>query len=684
MDAPDAASLYIDLGWYPIPLRPGTKECKDRKWMDKVYIREEFEPGENVGIRLVKGSDVRGKKVVGVDLDAPECVALARHFLPPSSAAWGRASKAVSHILYCAQFEKAVAFRDLNVRDDDEHKSMVVEIRVNHQSMAPPSVHPCGERLYWVDESGRALPEADLQHRLEAPEVDPKALLHAVRLLATSALVARYYNQPGARHEWALALSGSLRLHGLSEDECIQVIQRAGELAGEGKPGDRLLEVRSTYNKAEEDPTTGGTRLAEIIGLAGPKFVESLRKIWGERSAFHLDGQGKRVMPNSQDNVRRALDKMGIRLSHDLFADRYMVERDGAPRTELNDPQADRIWLEIDSRFRFRPGRDLFDTVLRVTARETQYHPVRDYLTSLTWDGTPRLDTWLIDHARASDSDYVRAVGAMVLIAAVRRVMSPGCKFDDLLVLESPQGQNKSTALRTLCPREDWFSDDLPLGVDAKLTIERTAGKWIIEAAELLNMRKAQVEQLKAFLSRQVDGPVRLAYARHPTTMPRQFIIVGTTNSTSYLRDPSGNRRFWPVRVRAFNITTVREVRDQLWAEAAHRERAGESIRLHPRLYRAASDEQEERRTEDPWESLLDAAVGTRAGDRQRVTNDEVWTALGVPVDRRDERAADRVATILQRMGFRRMSVKDQRGVTVRGWGRDLVEGIWKPAGWID
>jgi len=292
------------------------------------------------------------------------------------------------------------------------------------------------------------------------------------------------------------------------------------------------------------------------------------------------------------------------------------------------------------------------------------------------------LDEWLISCGGADDTEYVRAVGSLVLIAAVRRVRSPGCKFDELLVLESPQGQNKSTALRMLCPYGDWFSDDLPLGVDAKQTIERTMGKWIVEAAELMNMRKAQSEQLKSFLSRQVDGPVRMAYARQSDEVPRQFVIIGTTNSASYLKDPSGNRRFWPVKVKRFNAELVSELRDQLWAEVSYREAQGESIRLHPKLYYAATVQQEERRTEDPWEPIILGNICNRKAEpKQRIAPSEIWEVLEIPVPQRDERAAERIVTIMQRQGFRRMTVWSD-GRAVNGWGRDLVNGIWRPGGW--
>ena len=170
------------------------------------------------------------------------------------------------------------------------------------------------------------------------------------------------------------------------------------------------------------------------------------------------------------------------------------------------------------------------------------------------------------------DGYGVRPSGrTLTLIAAVRRVRTPGCKFDELLVLESPQGLLKSSALRVLSVEESWFSDDLPLNSDGKRAIESLAGRWIVEAAELNGLRRSDIEHLKSFLSRQVDR-ARMSYDRLVTAAPRQCVFIGTTNSTTYLRDGTGNRRFWPVRVGRFDIEALRRDRDQLWAEAAARE----------------------------------------------------------------------------------------------------------------
>jgi len=192
-----------------------------------------------------------------------------------------------------------------------------------------------------------------------------------------------------------------------------------------------------------------------------------------------------------------------VTLSHDVFAMRSRVQRVGAQPQHLDDDMVVGMRLEIDDRFGFLPSKDLFCDVVTDYARRNSFPPVRDYLSSLSWDGVPRIDRWLIDYGGATDDEYTRAVGRILLIAAVRRVRRPGTKFDELVVLEGPQGTLKSSAIGALCPVDAWHSDDLPLNVDAKQVIERTSGKWLVEIAEMAGMRKAHVEAVKSFLSRQ-------------------------------------------------------------------------------------------------------------------------------------------------------------------------------------
>jgi predicted P-loop ATPase len=209
-------------------------------------------------------------------------------------------------------------------------------------------------------------------------------------------------------------------------------------------------------------------------------------------------------------------------------------------------------------------------------ARFRQYHPIRDDLARVRHDGKPRLDSWLVRHAGAEDSAYVRAVGRKFLIQMVARVMQPGCKADHTLVLSGPQGQNKSTACRILAGAE-YFSETLPsITGDKTDAIRHLQGKWLVELAELAPSRKSESEDLKAFLSGAIDR-VRLPYARLDQSFPRQCVFVGTTNEDQFLRDATGGRRFWPVPVRqVIDIVALAAERDQLLAEATAAFNAGE------------------------------------------------------------------------------------------------------------
>lgn len=354
---------------------------------------------------------------------------------------------------------------------------------------------------------------------------------------------------------------------------------------------------------------------------------------------------------NHQGNIRLALRKLGVELRHDTFADRSVIEGLDGHGPHLDDAARDRLWLEIDELFRFRPHLEFFTRVLMDTARNAPFHPVCDYLDGLKWDGVPRLDRWLVTYGGAENSEYTRAVGALPLIAAARRVREPGAKFDEMLILESEQGTDKSSALRVLAVRDEQFGDDLPLNADGKKVIEQTAGKWIIEAGELKGMRKGEVEHLKSFLSRQ-DDTARLSYARLPVIVPRQFVVIGTTNSERYLRDLTGNRRFWPVRVGRFDLEALRRDRDQIWAEAAAREAKGDSIRLDPSLYAAAGVEQEARRVEDPFVALLAAALEERTG---KVRAADVWKLLGIPAGQQTQEQNARLGDAMRELGWERI-----------------------------
>jgi predicted P-loop ATPase len=323
---------------------------------------------------------------------------------------------------------------------------------------------------------------------------------------------------------------------------------------------------------------------------------------------------------------------MGVKLRYNIFVQR--TELFGFQDYSLLN---DNAWAELWSTAReygFQPSKLFLAEALEAIALQDKYHPVKEYFESLKWDGIKRLDRLLVDYAGAEDNEYVRAVGAKPLIAAVRRIYVPGTKFDTMPVLESTQqGAGKSSMLKTLAVREEWFADGVSLGERAKEMIEQVEGCLIVEIQELKGMRHSDVDNVKAQLSKTHDK-ARKAYGRFTTNLPRQFVLFATTNpgeKASYLKDKTGNRRFWPVRTSdEIDLASLERDRDQIWAEAVHRHRAGESLLLPRHLWDFARAEQEKRVAEHPWVVSLEDAF--QDGDKPmlgKVRVEDVWALLG-------------------------------------------------------
>ena len=272
-----------------------------------------------------------------------------------------------------------------------------------------------------------------------------------------------------------------------------------------------------------------------------------------------------------------------------------------------------------------------YNTAVTKVADDRSYHPIRNFLKNLpTWDGIPRVETLLVDYLGAEDTPYVRAVTRKTLCAAVNRVLHPGCKFDCMLVLNGPQGIGKSTLIAKLAG--EWFSDSLNLGdTKDKTAAEKLQGYWILEIGELAGLRKAEVETLRSFLSRQNDI-YRAAFGRRATPHLRQCIFFGTTNAQSgYLQDVNGNRRFWPVKTpgggkkHSWDIT--QEEIQQIWAETLTYVEQGESLYLEGELGKEAQSRQLEAMEADERAGLVQEYLETPLPDN--------WDAMDL-VERRN------------------------------------------------
>lgn len=283
---------------------------------------------------------------------------------------------------------------------------------------------------------------------------------------------------------------------------------------------------------------------------------------------------------------------------------------------------------------------------------EYRFNPVRDYLEAAAsnWDGKPRMGGWLEAYCGVQPGDpleqqYVQEVAAKWLISAIARVMDPGCKADGVLILEGVQGAGKSTAAKVLAGQE-FFGDNLP-PMHTREASSYVRGRWIIELAELANVSKAEVEIVKAFISR-TEERFRPAYGRNEVTYPRQCVFIGSTNRTDYLRDDTGNRRFWPVAIDRVDTAALARDRDQLWGEAVVAYRGGATWWLSEAVERVAQAEQKDRLLEDPWQADVMEKV---AGETETCVP-RIMAEMGIETGRRDRASSNRIVSILMQNGW--------------------------------
>jgi hypothetical protein len=378
-------------------------------------------------------------------------------------------------------------------------------------------------------------------------------------------------------------------------------------------------------------------------------------------------------------NAMLAMQRLELRFAHDLFRCRKTIE--GVQIQEyqgnLSDDACSALRHMVIERFGFDPGKEPTRDAAETLAIENATHPIRDYLNSLRWDREPRLGRWMTSYLGADDTPLNATIGRIVLIAAVRRVRQPGVKFDTILVLEGEQGVGKSTAIRILAGSEN-FSDQNILTVDPKAQMELLEGVWIYELCELEGLSRAETSKVKAFASRSVEQ-ARPAYGRFKETRPRQVVFIGTTNEDKYLRDMTGNRRFWPVRVNKIDLSMLERDRDQLFAEATHEEEKAEPLVLPEELWPVAQTEQQARLEDDPWIDILSdlhpSNLDQVAGMVRVPSSFLLEFPLGLEPNRQQQFHAKRLATVMRQLGWQGPTlIKIEDGSTVRGYQRPLTD----------
>lgn len=314
---------------------------------------------------------------------------------------------------------------------------------------------------------------------------------------------------------------------------------------------------------------------------------------------------------------------------------------------------------------------------IRVVAEKRKFHPAQDYFKSVKWDGVKRLDGWLATYLGANEDDaaYLSFIGKKWLTAGVKRIFHAGCKFDHILVLEGKQGAGKSTALQYLATfggdvEKAYFSDNIRISdIQNKDTIMLLQGSIIVELAELAGFRKKEDDEIKGWITVKEDR-CRLPYGRTVTHFPRQFILSASTNTYDYLKDATGNRRYWPVKVGKIDLDGIKRDREQLWAEAYHEFLGGLHIGPTPEETALAEKAQSRRLSSDVWEdTVMDIVRGLGFRfNRNGFKTKTIMTEMGIQVKEQDGRATRRIADILRKNGYESKTARTVDGGIERLW----------------
>lgn len=379
----------------------------------------------------------------------------------------------------------------------------------------------------------------------------------------------------------------------------------------------------------------------------------------GNASSSYITSE-KGTVRSCVTNAMRWLRLHGPRIELDTFRDRVLVGLE-----PLRDGHLVELTSAMEVAWRTVVAKAHVEDAVRTLAHENAFSSLERYLGALEWDGIGRIEHFFEDYFGVADTPYHREVGRILHISAVARGMAPGCKADTVPLLIGDQGIGKSDIILHLCPDAEWFTDEVG-NIGADRAGENLRGKWIVEMSELSRVNQGTIESVKKFIACQRDR-YKVPYERESRDFARTNIFVGTSNDETPLRDLE-NRRFLPVRIpprgeeeKNRAVEAVTGARDQLWAEAMHRFRAGEKW-WTTSSYLAAEAQEEGRtaREADAWEDLL----AMRLQSQQRTTVIEAAALLGIQPDRLGRSEQTRIGKALKAIGFR----KDREKTPPRAW----------------
>ncbi|MEJ7728198.1 MAG: VapE domain-containing protein [Polyangiaceae bacterium] len=703
-----AAEMYAQLGFEPLPLwglrdggactcrdldcdsqgkHPVHVACQQHASSDIDIVRQTFRSHRgNIGLLM-------GSRYVALDADGEEGMASLASLgeLPPTLTAATGSGKGEHRI-----FRLAANHDASEIPNRKALPKLDVKVR-NGQIVVAPSLHLSGNRYRWtVCVEPALLPDHIYERirerkvvpiRVPAPSSSPTAgdvLKRATAYMATLPPAISGSGGHDQTFDAARRLVGWMA-KGLAESDAWRLLvdynatcqppwsEKELEHKFAGAKGATKVpdfEDRAPPGRAAPSPPPPAASAPPPDGPAPPAAS------WSDLLVTRTGTKGQRIIVKHAENVvviLRHHPAWAGKIRWDLHAQQTTVRdppwhQSDMPGAELlgrpwSDEDTARLSAWVVREMGLEIGVSDCDRAVAIAAAASPYHPVRDWMAELRWDGQRRLDTWLASYLGAPATAYASAVGRWWLTAAVARTYRPGCKADNVLILEGEQGLKKSSALRTLAGTQ-WFSDTA-IDLHSKDAYLGLQGKLIVELAELDSLRRADATRAKAFFTSEVDS-YRPPYGRRTVHVPRGCVFAGTTNGSNYLQDRTGNRRFWPVECRRIDLEALARDRELLWAEAVAAFEGGAPWWPESEDERVLCEEQQEPRAEgDEWEGLLLGYI-TRVGERDFTVSELLKDALGLEAGKWGRGEQMRVASGLQSLGYVRVrlgSRSDRRWV---------------------
>lgn len=603
------------LGFAVLLLHPKSKRPKGNRWTSGPRtpwedLKKSYRAGDNIGVRLGEPSKLGESYLTCIDVDIKEPIfkeaaltALKKLIGNESCPEVRSGSGNGSRHLYCRTTRP---FKMLTI---EKHEGWEICVYSSGRQMVlPPSIHPSGKPYKWVRpvKGVKDFPLLNFGPHHEAksqPTEVKEGATNSLRfeftdvelewLSLSKSMVESIKVGTGVKDRSAFLLPACSALHscGLTRDEILSVLTDPkyfiSSCALKRRGPDRQSQAQWLWSYALEKIMAEKSYVGvfEKVSDSKPDRVLSSKEIEIQNAEMALERNwrqdlkctgknGSGIPQGLVDNVFKILiNAVGDDvIKRNLFArrDHYGIKTPwgGVVGSLYKDEETIKIKHWLSQNFSFEPKSQVIEEAVILIANKNAYDPVKDWIETLKWDGTPRLGTWLKKHFHAKgDEEYLRQVFTKWVLAMIARAYRPGLKFDWMPIFEGAQGIGKSSFGRLLVG-DEYFLDSLPniTDKDSSLALQ---GIWAVEMGELANMRRAQLEDIKSYLTRTVDK-VRAPYGRRWEESPRRCVFFGTTNRQTYLVDDTGNRRFKPVEVGALNFKVLRNERPQLFAEAKH------------------------------------------------------------------------------------------------------------------